>query len=70
MVRSTCRDLRKVGYAEHLPGRREFGECFGDGIGGFAADVDVDFVKYQYTGGVGGGQHCFYRQHHARQFAG
>src|SRR5207245_7642216 len=68
---SKCRDLRQVGHAEDLIGSRELFELFAYGLGGAAANANINFVKDHGSLRAGGfllcrsGLHAgFQRQHY------
>src|SRR5919108_5819162 len=46
VVISKGRDLRQVGYAEHLAAARELFEFLADGFGSATANADIDFIKH------------------------
>src|SRR5207249_9094330 len=73
---SKCRDLRQVGHAEDLIGSRELFELFAYGLGGAAANANINFVKDHGSLRAGGsllwrsGPHaCSPRQHYTAQLS-
>jgi hypothetical protein len=59
-----------VGDAKHLALVGDLPHALADGVGGFAADIGIDFIENQNGNGVLGGKNGLEREHYAGEFAG
>lgn len=70
MVGAASGNGGQVGDGDDLASPGGFGELASDGMGGFAADVGVDFVEYEKRDSVGLGEDHLDGEHDAGDFAG
>ena len=67
---AACGDRGQMGDGDDLSAAGGFGELAADGVGGFAADVGVDFVEDEQGDAVGLCEDDLDGEHDARDFAG